>query len=144
MKGKMGIERSYEDTLRGVRGVRVVAKDNHGREVGSYKEGREDKAGVQGADLILGIDALLQQLGEQLMQNKRGSIVAIQPSTGEILAFISAPTYDPSKLTGKELGQQWTNLTRDSLKPLLNRPLSGLYPPGSIFKTTLSTLYITL
>jgi penicillin-binding protein 2 len=138
MKGKSGIESFYEDTLRGTRGVRVVAKDNFGREVGSYKDGREDKAGIQGADLILGVDAALQAYGEFLMQNKRGSIVAIHPRTGEVLAFVSAPSYDPGVLTGKELGKHWTHLTRDSLKPLLNRPLSGMYPPGSIFKSAMA------
>lgn len=138
MKGKAGIERHYEDTLRGVRGVHVVAKDNHGREVGPYKDGIEDEPGVQGADLILGIDAELQAYGESLMQNKLGSIVAIHPQSGEILAFISAPTYDPSQLTGRELSQQWRQLSRDSLKPLLNRPLSGVYPPGSIFKAAMA------
>ncbi|MFK7969296.1 MAG: penicillin-binding protein 2 [Bacteroidia bacterium] len=138
MKGKSGIESFYEDTLRGVRGVKVVARDNHGREVGAYRGGTEDKVGVQGSDLILGVDARLQAYGERLMQGKKGSIVAISPRSGEILAFISAPSYNPGKLTGKELGKQWTKLTRDSLKPLLNRPLSGVYPPGSIFKAAMA------
>lgn len=138
LRGKSGLENEYEDTLRGIRGKRVVAMDNHAREVGPYQNGREDETGIKGADLILGIDVVLQAYGEKLMKNKRGSIVAIQPRTGEVLAFVSSPGYNPSMLTGSELGKNWQRLTRDTMKSLLNRPISGVYPPGSIFKPALA------
>ncbi|MFK7921432.1 MAG: penicillin-binding protein 2 [Bacteroidia bacterium] len=132
--GKTGIERSHDTTLRGIQGQRKIKVDVHNREVGSYANQRYDTAAVKGKDMMLGIDTELQAFGEALMQGKRGSIVAIEPSTGEILAFISAPAYDPSSLTGSELYENWRHLQRDSLKPLFNRPLMAAYPPGSVYK----------
>ena len=101
--GKTGIERSHDSTLRGVQGKQKMLVDVHNREVGSYSDGKYDKPAIKGKDVMLGIDTELQGLGEKLMQNKKGSMVAIEPSTGEILAFVSAPTYNPSVLTGREL-----------------------------------------
>ncbi len=132
--GKAGIERSHDSLLRGVQGQKYVLMDVHNREVGSYAGGRRDQEAIRGKDLMLGVDSELQMLGEQLMQNKKGSIVAIEPSTGEILAFVSAPSYNPSMLTGRELMANWGLLMRDSLKPVYNRPLQATYPPGSVFK----------
>ncbi len=138
LKGKSGIESSYEEVLHGQKGEMELLKDNYGREVGSYAEGRFDKQAIKGADLLLSIDSDLQAFGEFLMQNKKGSIVAIEPSSGEILAFVSAPAYDPQMLTGREVGRNWRRLSRDSLQPLFNRPLMATYPPGSIYKTALA------
>ena len=132
--GKSGIERSHDTTLRGIQGVKKVLKNVHNREVGSYAGGRYDVDPVKGKDIILGIDTELQGFGERLMQGKKGSIVAIEPRTGEILAFVSAPTYDPSELTGRDLRENWRRLRNDTLNPLYNRPLMARYPPGSIFK----------
>lgn len=136
--GKAGIEKFYETELLGQKGKRMVLKDVHNREVGRYEDGKFDITEVAGADALLGIDIELQQLGEELMQNKKGSIVAIEPNTGEILAFISAPTYSPEELTGSELKKNWKKLQQDPNKPLFNRPLMATYPPGSIFKLAMS------
>lgn len=132
--GKSGIERAHDSTLRGEQGKQKILKDVHNREVGSYRNGKQDKPARKGKEVMLGIDTELQALGEELMRNKKGSIVAIEPSSGEILAFISAPSYDPSKLTGSELQRNWRKLQLDTLNPLFNRPLMAEYPPGSIFK----------
>ncbi len=136
--GKSGLERSYEDLLRGQQGVKVVMKDVYNREVGSYANGAKDRPAVKGTDLMLGLDTELQAFGEALMANKKGSIVAIEPRTGEILAFVSAPTYDPNELTGRELRKNWRRLRSDTLNPLFNRPLMAAYPPGSIFKLAMA------
>lgn len=136
--GKSGLERSYEDLLRGQQGIKVVLKDVHNREVGSYANGSKDRQAIKGTDLMLGLDTDLQAFGENLMANKKGSIVAIEPSTGEILAFVSAPTYDPDELTGSELRKNWRRLRSDTLNPLFNRPLMAAYPPGSIFKLAMA------
>jgi len=132
--GIAGIELSYEIALRGKRGVRYQYVDVHNRIVGSYKEGTFDSAAVSGEQLELSIDIQLQQYVEQLFANKKGSAVAIEPSTGEILAFVSAPNYDPNLLVGSVRGKNYRALANDSLKPLFNRPLQAQYPPGSIFK----------
>lgn len=132
--GKIGIEAQYEKKLRGKKGSRIILRDVYKREMDSYADGQYDEMPQSGTDIKLGIDAKLQEFGERLMQNKRGSIVAIEPSTGEILAFISAPAYDPSLLTGSNLGENYLKLSRDPQLPLVNRPLSAQYPPGSIFK----------
>lgn len=133
--GRTGIERHYEKKLRGIKGKRTVLVDVFNREVGPYAGGKYDEYPVPGEDLQLGIDMDLQTLGEQLMQNKRGSIVAIEPVSGDILAFVSAPSYDPGLLVGKEAGLNHLRLQADTLlKPLINRPISAQYPPGSIFK----------
>ncbi|MCB0835882.1 MAG: penicillin-binding protein 2 [Bacteroidetes bacterium] len=134
MIGKSGIERSHDKDLRGKQGKKKVLKDVHGREVGSYLNGKYDTVSVKGKDIMLGLDTDLQRFGEQLMWNKKGSIVAIEPSSGEILAFVSAPTYNPATLTGRELQKNWRTLQLDTLNPLFNRPLMAEYPPGSIFK----------
>lgn len=136
--GQSGIERRYEDSLRGSKGYRKVLHDNHNREVGPYAEGRYDKPAIRGKDIMLGLDLNLQALGEKLLQNKRGSVVALDPQSGEILAFVSSPTYDPSILTGRELRRNWRQLRSDTLNPLFNRPLMAVYSPGSIFKIPLA------
>lgn len=132
--GRTGIERNYEPELRGRKGVKMTLEDVHGREVGPFADGRYDTLPHKGQDLVLSIDAELQAFGEELMQNKVGSVVAIEPATGEILAFISGPTYDPNLLTGNEFTNNFARLQRDTLKPLFNRPIMAKYPPGSIFK----------
>ncbi|MEM7039832.1 MAG: penicillin-binding transpeptidase domain-containing protein, partial [Bacteroidota bacterium] len=132
--GKIGIERRYEQTLRGKKGLKILLRDAYRRPMGPYAEGKYDELPGKGTDIQLGVDANLQVLGERLMQNKRGSIVAIEPRTGEILAFVSAPSYDPARLTGSDLGANYRTLALDAELPLVNRPLSAQYPPGSIFK----------
>jgi len=133
--GKQGVEQSYEEILRGVKGVKYIQKDKYNREIGSFKEGKYDTIAVQGEDINLTIDADLQKYGEELMINKRGGIVAIEPKTGEILALVTAPSYDPSVLVGRQRSKNYTELYRDSIaKPLFDRGLMAEYPPGSPFK----------
>ena len=133
--GKKGLEQSYEEVLRGKRGVRYILKDAIGKESGSYANGRYDTLAVPGQNIYTTIDPVLQEYGEKLMQNKKGSIVCIEPSTGEILALVSSPTYNPSLMTGREKGNNYMMLlNNDSLKPLYNRAIQAMYPPGSIFK----------
>jgi penicillin-binding protein 2 len=132
--GKSGIEQSYENVLRGKRGVRIVMMDALNREKGSFENGRYDSAAVSGGNLTLTLDAELQEYGELLMQNKTGGIVAIDPQTGEILACISTPTYDPNLLVGRERTKNYAKLLEDKGKPLFNRALMAYYPPGSTFK----------
>lgn len=132
--GKIGIEKYYEKILRGQRGVRMILKDAVGMESKPVEGGKYDTMAVQGEGIYTSIDAELQAYGEKLMQNKKGSIVCIEPETGEILALVSAPSYSPSLLTGREYGKNYMSLQKDSLKPLPNRAITGLYPPGSIFK----------
>lgn len=134
--GKSGVELSHEVDLRGEKGVEILLRDAHGRVQGQYEEGVHDKAPVSGKDLTLGIDIDLQAYGEQLMHNKVGSIVMIEPETGEILCMVSAPTYDPALLTGKSFGANYLQLERNPFKPLINRATAGTYPPGSTFKLT--------
>lgn len=132
--GKSGIEKYYENELRGTKGLRVVLVDVHNREKGSYRDGVFDTLPIPGKDIQLGIDAELQAYGEKLMQNKIGSIVAIDPKTGQILALVTSPTYDPNLLVGRVRGRNYSLLLQDTLKPLVNRAISGTYPPGSTFK----------
>src|SRR5512133_3770465 len=133
--GISGIEGYYENVLKGDKGQEVLLVDVHGRVKGPYQDGRFDKDAVVGKDLTCTIDADLQAYGEELMKNYKGSIVAIEPATGEILALISAPTYDPELLVGRERTANYTALQRDTiLKPLFNRALMANYPPGSTFK----------
>jgi len=132
--GKSGIEKFYENVLRGKKGNRVVLVDVHSREKASYRDGIFDTVPVEGIDIQLGIDAELQAYGERLMKNKTGSIVAIEPETGQILALVTSPTYDPSLLVGRIRGKNYSALLQDTLKPLVNRAISGTYPPGSTFK----------
>ena len=132
--GITGLESEYEANLRGQRGVRYKMVNARGVEKGAFKNGQLDTMSVPGDDLILSIDLKLQAFAEKLMKNKVGSVVAIEPATGEILAFVSSPSYEPSLLAGREFSNNYNLLTEDSLKPLFNRPLMAMYPPGSIFK----------
>lgn len=132
--GYSGIEKSYENILKGKRGVKIVVVDVHNREKGSFKNGIYDTLPVPGKDLKLSISADLQIYGEKLMKNKKGSIVAIEPQSGEILALISSPSYDPNLLVGNERSKNYLKLLKDTLKPLFNRALMAKYPPGSTFK----------
>jgi len=133
--GKSGLENSYEYLLRGQRGVKRILVDVHNREKGSYKNGATDTMAVTGSSIYTSIDIVLQEYGEKLMQNKKGSIVAIDPKTGEILSLVSAPSYDPNMLVGRAVKKNYPVLSKDSLNPLFNRALMAQYPPGSIFKT---------
>jgi penicillin-binding protein 2 len=133
--GISGIEKAYEQELRGTKGKRKVLVDVHNREMGCYKEGAEDEVSVQGLSLWSTIDMQLQEYGEKLMENKRGSIVAIEPATGEILCIVSMPTYNPNLLVGSVRGKNYAALTMDTIRqPLFNRALMAMYPPGSTFK----------
>jgi penicillin-binding protein 2 len=134
--GRQGIEQQYEEVLRGVKGVKYVQKDRFNRDIGPFKDGIFDTLPERGRDITLSIDATLQAYGEELFVNKRGGIVAIEPATGEILALLSAPYYDPSLLVGRDRSRNYTRLYYDSIsKPLYDRGLQGEYPPGSPFKT---------
>ena len=141
--GKLGIERSYEKELRGVKGVQILLRDAHGRIQGRYQDGALDTKPVPGKDLQLSIDLELQALGERLMEGKIGSIVAIEPSTGEVLCMVSSPTYDPRTMTGRNRGKRHKELAENPFKPLLNRSIMGQYPPGSTFKTSQALTYLT-
>ena len=134
--GKQGVERSYEKVLRGEKGVEVLLRDARGRIQGRYMNGELDRTPVAGKNLKLGIDIELQLLAERLLEGKIGSVVAIEPSTGEILCMASAPTFDPRLMVGRQRGKNHLDLARDSWKPLLNRSIMGQFPPGSTFKTT--------
>jgi penicillin-binding protein 2 len=133
--GISGIEQSYEKELRGVKGKRIYLVDVHNRIQGKYMDGKYDKPAIPGKNLISTLDADLQSYGEKLMKNKIGSVVAIEPKTGEILCLISSPAYDPNMLVGRKRGYNYRKLSIDSLNPLFNRALAAKYPPGSIFKT---------
>ncbi len=132
--GQSGIESFYEEQLRGKRGVRFKLRNVKGVEKGSFKNGAYDTLSVPGQDLIASIDLDLQLYGEMLMRGKAGSIAAIEPSTGEVLALVSGPSYDPTMLTGKNYSTNFMLISNDSMKPLFNRPLMAQYRPGSIFK----------
>ncbi|MDE6342521.1 MAG: penicillin-binding protein 2 [Muribaculaceae bacterium] len=140
--GDLGVEKSYEKELRGVKGVEILMKDALGRIKGKYEDGIHDVIPTAGRDLTLGIDMDLQEYGEQLMQGKIGAIVAIEPQTGEILCMVSSPTYDPSLLVGSERGKNYADLVRDTYKPLYDRALQGMYPPGSTFKPTQGLIFL--
>lgn len=132
--GKSGIESYYEKYLRGEKGMKIVVVDVHNSEKESFMNGQFDTLPVPGKDIYLGIDAELQSYGEALMRDKVGSIVAIEPSTGQILSMVTSPSYDPNELVGRVRGTNYSKLLNDSLKPLVNRATSGIYPPGSTFK----------
>jgi penicillin-binding protein 2 len=135
--GKQGVEESYENVLRGIKGVKYRQKNKYNKDIGAYKDGEFDTIAVRGEDITLSIDGILQQYGEELMKNKRGGIVAIEPRTGEILALVTAPSYDPAILVGRKRSRNYTNLYNDSVaKPLYDRGLLAEYPPGSPFKIT--------
>lgn len=133
--GRQGVEEMYEEALRGQKGVRYVQKDRFNREIGSFKNGIYDTIAIQGKDITLTIDGELQKYGQQLMFQKRGGIVALEPKTGEILALVTAPTYDPAILVGRERSKNYLVMERDTItRPLYDRPLLAEYPPGSPFK----------
>jgi len=132
--GVTGVERSYEDALRGRRGVQNQLVDSRSRFKGHYANGAYDTAQVAGERLISSLDLRIQKLGEKLMLNKVGSIVAIEPSTGEILCYVSSPTYNPNLLVGHERGNNAAELYKDPYKPFFTRPIQATYPPGSSFK----------
>ena len=135
MIGRQGLEKTYENELRGIKGVKFFQKDKFNRIIGSYKNGDYDTMPVPSKDLIMTIDLDLQQYGDSLMQNKRGSIVAIEPNSGEILALINSPSYDLSSLVDKNRSINYKKLENDSIgKPLFERGLQGQYAPGSTFK----------
>lgn len=133
--GKQGVEATYEETLRGVKGIRFIQKDRFNRDIGSFEDGSNDIPTEPGKDIIITIDSKLQEYGELLMKNKRGGIVAIEPSSGEILAMVAGPSYDPNLLVGRNRSENYNKLFYDSIaKPLFNRSLQGVYEPGSPFK----------
>ena len=132
--GKSGIEKYYEKELRGTKGVKITVVDVHNREKESYENGKYDTLAVSGTDIILGLDADLQAYGEFLMAGKTGSIVAIEPKTGQILAMVTSPTYNPNDLVGRSRSMNYKALNDDPEKPMLNRAILGQYPPGSTFK----------
>ena len=134
--GVSGIERSYENELRGKRGLSIVMVDVFNREKGSFEDGRYDSSSIAGENLTATLDGQLQAFGERLMQNKAGSIVAIEPATGEILAMVTAPAYDPNLLVGRVRTVNYGQLRSDPAKPLFNRAMQAYYPPGSTFKLT--------
>ena len=121
--GKIGVERFYEKELRGTKGVQVLLRDARGRIQGSYRNGEFDTKPVPGKALTLGVDIELQQLGERLMEGKLGAIVAIEPATGEVLCMVSSPSYDPRMMIGRQRGKNHLALSKDPLKPLLNRAI---------------------
>jgi len=140
--GKLGVERSYENKLRGEKGTEILLRDARGRIKGRYQNGKFDQAPTPGKNLTLSIDIKLQELGERLMKGKLGSIVAIEPSTGEVLCMVSSPSYDPRLMVGRQRGKNNMMLQQDPMKPLLNRAISGRYPPGSTFKTSQALTFL--
>lgn len=133
--GVSGIEKAYEDKLRGQKGVKLLLKDVHNNIKGSFNDGKFDIKSKPGKDLQSSIDIFLQNYGESLMKNKRGSIVALEPSTGEILCLVSSPNYDPNILVGRKRSENYLILNEDTInKPLFNRASLAQYPPGSTFK----------
>lgn len=140
--GDLGIEKSYEAALRGVKGMEILMKDALGRVKGRYENGIHDIAPKSGHNLTLSLDIDLQQYGEKLMKGKIGAIVAIEPKTGEILCLVSSPGYDPSLLVGRERGKNYADLVKDPYKPLYDRALQGAYPPGSTFKPSQGLIFL--
>lgn len=139
--GRAGIERYYERQFRGVKGVKYIVTSAMNNEVGSFENGKYDTLAVQADPIHLGLDVLLQGYGEELMKNKKGTIVAIEPNTGEILAMVSSPSYDPNLLIGnRKIKENYPKLLNDPNKPLFPRPLASEYPPGSIFKLAQSLI----
>lgn len=139
--GISGIEKSYEKVLRGKKGMHIIMKDVNNRDMGSYMNGLYDTAAISGKPLTTTIDADLQEYAELLMQNKIGSVVAIDPSTGEILAIVTSPTYDPNLFVGRARNKNFAELSLDSIgKPLFNRSTMASYPPGSTFKLVMALI----
>jgi penicillin-binding protein 2 len=143
--GKTGLERYYETTLRGQKGIEYILKDNLGRRVGKWKEGKLDSSAIQGSDLQSTIDLDLQGLAEKLLKNKIGAVVAIEPRTGEIMAMATSPNFDPEQMViSKKRGEFIAALSNDSLKPLFDRCVSAQYPPGSIFKPMIGAIALQM
>lgn len=140
--GDLGVEKSYEEHLRGVKGVEILIRDARGRIQGRYEHGAHDVDPVSGRDLRLSLDIKLQEYAESLMVNKRGAVVAIEPSTGEILCMVSNPSYDPRLLVGRQRGENYRKLVEDDSWPLFDRALMGAYPPGSTFKPTQGLIFL--
>lgn len=140
--GDLGVEKSYEKYLRGVKGKEILIRDARGIIKGRYNDGKDDVAPIAGKDLQLSIDINLQQFGERLMRGKRGAIVAIEPKTGEVLALVTSPTYDPALLVGKDRGKNYSRLVTDPSKPLFDRSIMAAYPPGSTFKPTQGLIFM--
>lgn len=134
--GDLGVEKSYEPYLRGIKGCEILIRDARGRIQGRYEDGAADVQPVSGRDLRLSLDIKLQQYAESLMVGKRGAVVAIEPATGEILCMVSMPSYDPRLLVGRQRGRNYRALVNDDSWPLFDRALMGSYPPGSTFKPT--------
>lgn len=133
--GKQGVEASYEEILRGVKGIKFIQKDRFNRDIGPYKEGIYDTLPEPGKDITITIDSKLQEYGELLMQNKRGGIIAIEPSSGEILAMVTAPSYNPNLLVGRNRSKNYSKMHYDTIsRPLYDRGLLAQYAPGSPFK----------
>lgn len=132
--GKSGVEYFYEKELRGEKGLKIIMVDVHNREKDRFMDGQYDTLPVSGKDIYLGLDVNLQAYGEALLSGLTGSIVAIEPSSGEILALVSSPAYKPNELVGRQRSANYMRLLNDTLKPLVNRATSGIYPPGSTFK----------
>ncbi len=141
--GKQGVERSYEEVLRGQKGVEILLRDAHGVVQGRYRDGELDTRPEAGKNLTLSIDTRLQALGERLLEGKIGSIVAIEPKTGEVLCMVSSPTYDPGLMVGRQRSKNVALLSEDAWKPLLNRSIMGQYPPGSTFKTSQALTFLS-
>lgn len=132
--GFSGLEKTYEDLLRGEKGYTLTLVDSRQRTIGRYREGAEDKTPQKGKDLILGIDAETQLVAEKMFEGKTGATVALEPSTGEIIAFVSSPQYDLSKFASVTSSEFWDSLRTDKKKPIFNRATQSIYPPGSTFK----------
>ena len=134
--GDLGVEKSYDTYLRGIKGTEILIRDASGRIQGRFEDGAHDIAPISGRDLTLAIDIRLQEYAESLMVGKRGAVVAIEPRTGEILCLVTAPSYDPSLLVGRQRGKNYADLVKNPAKPLFDRAIQGAYPPGSTFKPT--------
>lgn len=141
--GKLGVEKYYEKQLRGEKGIQILLRDAHGRIQGRYQNGQLDSRPVAGKNLTLSLDLQLQALGERLLEGKIGSIVAIEPSTGEVLCMVSSPSYDPRMMVGRQRSKMHSELQQNIWKPLLNRSIMGQYPPGSTFKTSQALTFLT-
>lgn len=140
--GDLGIEKSYEPYLRGVKGVEILIRDARGRIQGRYDGGAHDIEPVSGRDLRLSLDIKLQQYAESLMVGKRGAVVAIEPATGEVLCMVSMPNYDPTLLVGRQRGKNYKKLVQDDSWPLFDRAIMAAYPPGSTFKPTQGLIFL--
>lgn len=140
--GDLGIEKSFDHHLRGIKGEEILIRDARGRIRGRFEDGARDVPPVSGKDLRLSLDIKLQEYAESLMVNKIGAVVAIEPKTGEILCMVSSPTYNPRMLVGRERGKGYRTLVNDPYKPLFDRALMGAYPPGSTFKPTQGLIFL--